>query len=286
MPFGNKPASLEKKILAIVKQSGTSFYWALRFLPLKKREAMFAIYAFCRQVDDIADGKDPFKEKLAQLKTWRAKVDDLYNNTPTDLITHALVGPIKNYNLNKRDFIAIIDGMKTDSVDQLRIANKAALEVYCDQVACSVGRLSNNVFGIEPSLGKKLAKFLGEALQLTNILRDIYEDGDRDRVYLPKDLLTFHGNDKIVINEILTHPGLIEACKDLENLNQVKFKQAEDIIKECDTKLTRPALIMMRIYYQLFVLLKRRGWRNYEVPVKVSKIFKLWTVIRVLIFKR
>jgi phytoene synthase len=176
--------------------------------------------------------------------------------------------------------------MKTDSVDQLRIANKAALEVYCDQVACSVGRLSNNVFGIEPSLGKKLAKFLGEALQLTNILRDIYEDGDRDRVYLPKDLLTFHGNDKIVINEILTHPGLIEACKDLENLNQVKFKQAEDIIKECDTKLTRPALIMMRIYYQLFVLLKRRGWGNYKVPVKVSKIFKFWTVIRVLIFKR
>jgi phytoene synthase len=89
-----------------------------------------------------------------------------------------------------------------------------------------------------------------------------------------------------VISEILKHPGLIKSCKDLENLNQEKFKQAENIIKECDTKLIRPALIMMRIYYQLFVLLKRRGWDNYELPVKVSKIFKLWTVVRVLIFKR
>ena len=285
MALRTKPANLEKKILAIVKQSGTSFYWALRFLPLKKREAMFAIYAFCREVDDIADGKDPFKEKLTQLKKWRAKVDDLYNNSPTDLITHALAEPIKNYNLNKQDFIAIIDGMETDSVDQLRIPNKAALAVYCDQVACSVGRLSNNIFGIEPTLGIKLAKFLGEALQLTNILRDIHEDADRDRVYLPRDLLVLHENDKMVINEILEHPGLIGACKDLEKLNKEKFKQAEDTIKECDTKLISPALIMMRIYCQLFVLLKRRGWGNYELPVKVSKIFKLWTVVRVLIFK-
>jgi squalene synthase HpnD len=286
MSFRNKPANLEKKILAIVKQSGTSFYWAIKFLPLKKREAMFAIYAFCREVDDIADGKDPFKEKLTQLKKWRAKVDDLYNNSPTDLITHALAEPIKNYNLNKQDFIAIIDGMETDSVDQLRIPNKAALAVYCDQVACSVGRLSNNIFGIEPTLGIKLAKFLGEALQLTNILRDIHEDADRDRVYLPRDLLVLHENDKMVINEILEHPGLIGACKDLEKLNKEKFKQAEDTIKECDTKLISPALIMMRIYYQLFVLLKRRGWGNYEPPIKVSKIFKLWTVVRVLIFNR
>jgi phytoene synthase len=286
MSSRSKPANLEKKVLAIVKQSGTSFYWALRFLPLKKREAMFAIYAFCREVDDIADGNGPLKEKSSQLKKWRQKVDNLYNNNPTDLITHALTEPIKNYNLNKQDFIAIIDGMETDSVDHLRIPNKAALAMYCDQVACSVGRLSNNIFGIEPILGNKLAKFLGEALQLTNILRDVYEDSDRNRVYLPRDLLALHGNDKMAINEILEHPGLIGACKDLEELNREKFKRAEDTIKECNIELISPALIMMRIYYQLFILLKRRGWENYKVPVKVSKIFKLWTVARVLIFKR
>ena len=247
---------------------------------------MFAVYAFCREVDDIADGNKPLKEKLSQLREWRSKVEDLYDGNPTNLITHALARPIKNYNLNKQDFIAIIDGMETDSVDHLRIPNKAALAVYCDQVACSVGRLSNNIFGVEPALGIKLAKYLGEALQLTNILRDIQEDSDRDRVYLPTDLLALHGNDKIAIKEILDHPGLIGACKDLEKINKEKFKQAEDTIKNCNINLISPALIMMRIYYQLFILLKHRGWENYQIPVKVSKIFKLWTVARVLIFKR
>jgi phytoene synthase len=282
----SKPSNLEKKILKIVKQSGTSFYWAMRFLPKQKRNAMFAIYAFCRTVDDIADGVDPLNEKLLQLKKWHHKINKLYNNNPTDLITHALAQPIKNYNLNKQDFIAIIDGMETDSVTQLRIHNKAALMVYCDQVACSVGRLSNNIFGIEPILGEKIAKYLGEALQLTNILRDIREDADRDRLYLPRDLLLKHGNNKMVIDEILTHPGLIGACVDLERLNTKKFKQAEDAIKECEIKLIKSPLIMMKIYYQLFIRLQRRGWKNFDIPVKMSKMLKLWIVVHVLIFKR
>jgi presqualene diphosphate synthase len=282
----SKPLNLEKKILKIVKQSGTSFYWALRFLPKQKRNAMFAIYAFCRTVDDIADGIEPLNEKLLQLKEWRDKINELYNNNPTDLITHALAQPIQNYNLDKQDFIAIIDGMKTDSVARLRINNKAALMVYCDQVACSVGRLSNNIFGIEPILGQKVARYLGEALQLTNILRDIREDADRDRMYLPRDLLLKHGNNKTAINEILKHPGLIKACEDLEKLNKKRFKQAEDAIKECETKLIKSPLIMMKIYYQLFIRLQRRGWKNFDVPVKMSKILKLWIVLHVLIFKR
>ena len=286
MPPKSTPSNLEKKILKIVKQSGTSFYWALRFLPKRKRDAMFAIYAFCRSVDDIADGIAPLNEKLLQLKKWRDKINKLYNNNPTDLITHALAQPIKNYNLDKRDFIAIIDGMETDSVTQLRIPNKAALMVYCDQVACSVGRLSNDVFEIEPRLGKKIAKYLGEALQLTNILRDIREDADRDRMYLPRDLLLKHGNNKIVINDILKHPGLIGACEDLEKLNTKRFKQAENAINECEIKLIKSPLIMMKIYHQLFLRLQRRGWKHFDVPVKMSKIIKLWIVVHVLIFKR
>ena len=286
MPARSEPSNLEKKILKIVKQSGTSFYWAIRFLPKQKRNAMFAIYAFCRTVDDIADGVEPLNEKLLQLQKWDNKINELYNNNPTDLITHALAQTIKNYNLNKRDFIAIIDGMKTDSVARLRIHNKAALMVYCDQVACSVGRLSNNIFGIEPILGNKIAKYLGEALQLTNILRDIREDADRDRMYLPRDLLLKHGNNKMVINEILKHPGLMGACEDLEKLNQKRFKQAEDAIKKCEIKLIKSPLIMMKIYHQLFIRLQRRGWKNFDVPVKISRMRKLWIVAHVLIFKR
>ena len=282
----NKSVDLQQEILAIVKGSGTSFYWAIRFLPKKKREAMFAVYAFCRYVDDIADGDECSEEKLNQLNQWRTKIDKLYNHDPTDLITNALVEPVKVFKLNKKDFIAIIDGMTTDSVERLRISNLVALNKYCDQVACAVGRLSNNIFGIKPETGRKLAKFLGEALQLTNILRDIYDDAGRDRVYVPKETLNKYGNDKILINEILEHPGLASACNDLAKLNIEKFKQAEAVIKECDPKLIRPAVIMMNIYYHLFILLKRRGWERYKTPVKVSQIYKLWVFVRVLIFKK
>ncbi len=286
MQYRIKPANLQKKILAIIERSGTSFYWAIRILPLKKREAMFAIYAFCREVDDIADSNKSSKIKLSKLKAWRIKIDELYKNNPSNLITHALAGPISNYNLNKKDFTAIIEGMETDSVERLRMPNQAALELYCDQVACAVGRISNTIFGVEPEQGKRLAKSLGEALQLTNILRDIYEDSQRNRVYLPKGILSRNGIDKITIDELLEHPGLSEACSDLAKLNEAKYEQAMETIKECDAKHIQPALIMMKIYYKLFLLLKRRGWKNYKVPVKVSKAYKIWAVARVLIFKK
>jgi phytoene synthase len=282
----NEPPNFQREILKIVKNSGTSFYWAIRFLPKKKREAMFAVYAFCREVDDIADGDKSSIDKMIQLNDWRTKIDKLYSHNPDNVITHALIEPVKTFKLNKTDFIAIIDGMETDAVEQLRIQDLLALSKYCDQVACAVGRLSNNIFGVEPAIGNKLAKSLGEALQLTNILRDIHEDGDRNRVYVPRDILSNYGNDRTLINEILEHPGFTNACNDLAKLNIERFTQAEAIIKKCDTKLVRPAMIMMKIYYQLFILLERRGWERYKIPVKVSKIFKLWIFARVLILKK
>lgn len=280
-----KSSDLQREIINIVKGSGTSFYWAIRFLPKKKREAMFAVYAFCRRVDDIADGDHSAADKLAQLNMWRMKIDNLYSQNPTDSITKALAQPIVNFRLNKQDFIAVIDGMATDSVDELRIPNQAALDKYCDQVACAVGRISNDIFGIKSETGKKLAKSLGEALQLTNILRDIHEDSSRNRVYIPRETLIRYGNDKTLISEILEHPGLAQACNDLAKLNMEKFQQAKIIVKECNPKLIRPALIMMKIYYHIFVLLRRRGWQSYKIPIKISRIYKLWIVMRVLIFK-
>ena len=279
-------SNLQKSILTIVKKSGTSFYWAIRPLPIKKRRAMFAIYAFCRKVDDIADSNELTEKKILKLKKWRGKIESLYDNSPTDLITNALAKPIADYNLNKEDFIAIIDGMETDAVDQLRMSNKKELLIYCDRVACAVGRLSNEVFGISPEQGKDLAKSLGEALQLTNILRDISEDAEKNRVYIPRDLLKAYGNNNVTVDEILNHRGFDDACKDLAAVTRARFKEAESAIKKCDKKLITSALIMMKLYHQLFLLLQQRGWKDYNVPVKVSGIWKLWTIARILIFKQ
>ncbi len=285
MPLDERTLNPAEKVLSIVQRSGSSFYWAMRLLPAKKRDAMFAIYAFCREVDDIADGGDTPEIKRAKLQQWRVEINNLYDGIPQNLITRALAEPVRTYALSKEDFEAVINGMETDATDQLRLQDMDELVLYCDRVACAVGRLSNAVFGLAPDQSEKLAKSLGEALQLTNILRDIYEDAERDHVYLPKDLLARHGIEGTAINDILEHPGLVEVCVELAERARQDFQQAQSIIETCDKGLIRPAIIMMKIYHRLFVLLERRGWERLDVQVKVSKVWKLMLAARILIFK-
>lgn len=285
MPLDEKILKPADKVLSIVQRSGTSFYWAMRLLPAKKRDAMFAIYAFCREVDDIADGKDSPEIKLEKLQHWRDEINSLYDGNPQNLITRALVEPIETCALSKEDFEAVINGMETDATNQLRLQDMDELVLYCDRVACAVGRLSNAVFGLAPNESEKLAKYLGEALQLTNILRDIYEDAERDHVYLPKDLLARHGIEGTTINDILEHPGIVEVCIELAERARQDFQLAQSIIETCDTRRIRPAIIMMKIYHRLFILLERRGWERIDIQVKVSKLWKLMLAARILIFK-
>ncbi len=271
-------------ITSIVRKSGSSFYWAMRVLPPQKRNAMFAIYAFCREVDDIADGEDDPDTKRAKLKLWRNEISNLYNGNPGNIITNALTGPVAAYGLARADFEAVIDGMEMDAADALRLQDMAELVLYCDRVACAVGRLSNAVFGLSGDQGDDLAKSLGEALQLTNILRDIYEDAERDHVYLPADLLVHHGISGSSVSDIIEHPGVVEVCIELARRAEENYQKASSIIDHCDKKLIQPAIIMMRSYHQLLNLLERRGWEHLDVPVKVSKIWKLILAARILIF--
>jgi phytoene synthase len=280
----DKPA--KEKVLTIVKKSGSSFYWAMRLLPLQKREAIFSIYAFCREVDDIADGDNPTEIKRLKLKKWRTEIDNLFEGSPQNLIACALAKPIKNYSLKKEDFIAVINGMETDSSKNLQMKNIDALLLYCDQVACSVGRLSNAIFGLNSEQSWKLSKCLGEALQLTNILRDIHEDAALNRVYLPRDLLRKNGIKTIEITEIIKNPALVDVCKELAERARKNYNAAETISKKCNKKVIRPVLIMMKIYRRLLFLLERRGWEHINVPTKVPKLWKLLFITSILIFQR
>jgi presqualene diphosphate synthase len=271
-------------ITSIVQKSGSSFYWAMRLMPLQKRNAMFAIYAFCREVDDIADGEDSPDSKRANLKLWRDEIDNLYDGNPSNLITKALAGPIDTYGLAKANFVAVIDGMEMDAVDALRLQDMAELVLYCDRVACAVGRLSNAVFGLSGNQADELAKSLGEALQLTNILRDICEDAERDHVYLPADLLSQHGIIGPTANDIVEHSEMAKVCIELAKRAEDNYQKASSIIDRCDKKLIQPAIIMMKSYHQLLRLLEQRGWERLDVPVKVSKLWKLLLAARILIF--
>ena len=157
------------------RASGSSFYAAMRILPKAQREAMFAIYGFCRQVDDIADSTGPREERRAALEAWRSGIDALYQGQPTAQ-TRDLLQPVRQFGLDKDDFLAVIDGMEMDVLADIRAPSWAELDLYCDRVASAVGRLSVRIFGLAPEPGRELAHHLGRALQLTNILRDLDED--------------------------------------------------------------------------------------------------------------
>ncbi len=266
---------------SVVRQSGTSFYWSMRLLPPEKRRAMFAIYAFCREVDDIAD--DPGEEdgKRKQLAEWREEIGRLYEGEPTRRISRALVGPSRRFNLRKEDFEAIVAGMEMDAGDRVRIADTAELALYCDRVACAVGRLSTRVFGVDEPTGSQLAHALGHALQLTNILRDLEEDAQRDRLYLPEDVLRAHGigstEDALAV---LNHPASTEVFAQMAEVARERFCEAAAILAVCDRRNVRPATIMMEVYRRTFKRLMSRGWRRWAEPVSVPAIEKFWVAFR------
>src|SRR5271166_651766 len=160
----------------------------MRILPRAQREAMFEIYSFCRQVDDIADASGPRDVRRGELARWRADIDALYAGKPVPR-TQGLVLPMQEFGLRREDFHAVIDGMEMDVVADIRAPDDATLDIYCDRVASAVGRLSVRVFGMEQQDGLALAHHLGRALQLTNILRDLDEDASMGRLYLPREML-------------------------------------------------------------------------------------------------
>ena len=180
-------------VQAVVAASGSSFYWSMRLLPRAKRDAMYAIYAFCREVDDIADGAASPAAKLAELDGWRVEIAALFAGRPSRPTTRALALPVSRFALPRAEFDAMIDGMEMDAGERMRAPSLAELERYCRCVAGAVGLLSVHVFGTRGPQLEQGALALGEALQLTNILRDLAEDAGRGRLYLPRELLDRHG---------------------------------------------------------------------------------------------
>lgn len=267
-------------VLDVVRASGSSFYGAMRTLPKEQRDAMFAIYAFCREIDDIADDPLPPAEKTAALAEWRSEIERVYAGDPQKPTGRALVQPIARYALRKADFIALIDGMEMDAAEAFHGPSMDTLTLYCERVAGAVGMLSVRVFGEPGESGTRLAWALGQALQLTNILRDVKEDSERDRLYLPDELLTRHGITTRETTAVLAHPALPTVCEDLAVLARQRFDEAIAAMAQCDRRKIRPAVVMMHVYRAILDKLIQRGWRRLDEPVAVSKAAKLWIALR------
>lgn len=267
-------------IAAQVKASGTSFYAAMRLLPEARRDAMFAIYAFCREVDDIADEEAPQDDKQRRLAEWRVEIDRLYAGNPGGPISQALLTPMRDFKLRREDFIAVIDGMEMDATDTIQAPDMATLDLYCDRVASAVGRLSVRAFGATEAIADDVAYHLGRALQLTNILRDIEEDAGRGRLYLPRDLLAKYGIDSQDLAAIRAHANLPKVCRDLAAMAKDHFAKADAAMKQCAKEPMRPARIMGAVYGALLDKLIAWDWRDLTTEIKVPKWRKIWLAVR------
>ena len=272
--------ALRETIRHRVEAAGTSFYWAMRLLPRQRREGMYAIYAFCREVDDIADGDRPVEHKLSELARWHDEIEALYEGYPRHLVARALSRPVQCYALRKEDFLAILAGMEMDARGSIRTPDLATLDLYCARVASAVGHLSVHIFGDPGNAAHSVAEALGRALQLTNILRDLAEDAARGRLYLPREILDRHGIRATDPETILRHPALPAACRDLAAIAEAHFRDAERAMAQCARHAMRPAAVMAAIYRATLSALQRSGWRDPAERVGVSNSLKLWLVLR------
>jgi phytoene synthase len=267
-------------VRAITEAAQSSFFWAIRFMPRKRRDAMYAVYAFCREVDDIADGDEPVSVKLAQLAQWRQEIDLIYDGTPTLPTARALTGPVREFGLAREDFLAMIAGMEMDVAGTMRAPSLAELEVYCDRVAGAAGLLSIKVFGADAPRAPAFAIALGRALQCTNILRDMDEDAAMGRLYLPREILRKHGIMSSDPESVLGHAALPAVCADFAEIAAGRFAEAQAELAHCPGRALRPAVVMMVIYRRLLDRMRRAGWTARRAEVGLSKPEKLWIAFR------
>jgi squalene synthase HpnD len=260
----------ENSSAVAARARSSSFYFAMRILPKAQREAMFEIYSFCRAVDDIADGDAPRPERISRLAQWRRDIEALYaGDVPPGL--GPLARSVARFGLRKEDFLAVVDGMEMDAVEDMRAPEMARLDLYCDRVASAVGRLSVRIFGLGEDDGVQLAHHLGRALQLTNILRDIDEDAGLGRLYLPREALEQAGIRTTDPQAVAADPSLGAACMVVVERTRHHFAKASEIMARSPRRIVRAPKIMEQAYRRVLSDMVARGWDLPRTRVRVSR---------------
>jgi squalene synthase HpnD len=262
------------------KASNSSFYSAMRLMPKAEREAMFAIYGFCRIVDDIADdGIGTRPERNAELIKWRVDLDELYDGRPPAR-TEFLVPHIKRYGLRKEDFLTVIDGMDMDVAEDIVAPDLRTLDLYCERVASAVGRLSIKVFGMDEGPGFELAHHLGRALQLTNILRDIDEDAGIGRLYLPREYLRDAGIASLDPKTIIAEPAIDTVCRAVARDAHGYYANAASVLARRPAGRLATPRLMGAVYGEILRQTEAVGWAPPRRRVSLSKPKLLAIVLR------
>jgi 15-cis-phytoene synthase len=266
-------------------QSGSSFYYSFLFLPAAQRDAIMALYAFCRAVDDVVDNVQDPSVAASKLAWWRAEIDRMYaadiNSPATHPICLALHGPAVTYGIKANDLKAVIAGMEMD-LQQHSYVDDEALSVYCWRVAGIVGQMSARIFSDNLANCDTYALHMGQALQRINIIRDVGEDAMRGRVYLPIDLLTKHGikmadvlaRKPLIVDSQLV-PAMLNVLKDCAAQAKSHLRLALDALPETDIRNQRSGLIMGRVYAALLAEIERSHFPVLQQRVSLTPLKKL-----------
>ena len=260
-------------------KSGSSFYYSFMFLPAERRQAITALYAFCREVDDVVDECHDLSLAQTKLEWWRQEVGRVYNGTPAHPVGHALKDVIKGFRLPQEQLLEIIDGMAMD-LSQTRYLDFKGLQLYCYRVASVVGLLAAEIFGYTDRQTLKYAHDLGMAFQLTNIIRDVGEDARRGRIYLPMDELKRFN---VTVADILDS----RQSENFQKLMEFQIERAERYYAQAlsqlpavDRKAQRPGLVMAAIYRALLEEIKRDGCQVLRQRTSLTPLRKLWLAWR------
>ena len=251
--------------------TGSSFYLAMRILPTDRRNAMYAIYGFCRAVDDIADGGGPSDQRLAELERWRADIGGIFAARPPANLGD-LADAVGRFGLRQADFDAVIDGMAMDAAGDIRAPDWATLDLYCDRVASAVGRLSVRIFGMRAETGEALAHHLGRALQLTNILRDIDEDAAIGRLYLPREALDAAGIASDRPLDVAADPRLSAACADVVTRARAHFEQSRRVMAKEPRSAVRAPRLMAAVYESILDRMAARGFAPPRQRIRADRL--------------
>lgn len=264
-------------------KSGSSFYYAFRFLPPPRRAAITAFYAFCREVDDVVDEMRDPGVAASKLQWWRHEVQKAYAGNPTHPVMQALMPLAKDYAIEAAHLNAVIDGCQVD-LEQTRFLDFPALQRYCHLVAGVVGEVAANIFGLTEAQTVQYAHQLGLAMQLTNIIRDVGDDARRGRIYLPvSELQRF----EVKASEILARQapwGYSERFDALMRFQAERahalYDEAFGLLPEADRQAQKPGLMMANIYRTLLREIERQGFQVLHQRTSLTPLRKLWIATR------
>ena len=264
----------------LTRKSRSNFYYAFLFLPREKREAIYAVYAFCRSADDVADGTASLDEKRLQLSEWRREVDRCYAGEPRHPITVKLAQSLERFRIPKEHFDELIAGVEMD-LTQNRYRTFRDLYEYCYRVAGVVGLMCIEIFGYRNPKAKDYAINLGVALQLTNILRDVRTDAARGRIYLPQDELARFGCREQDLLQGCYTPAFLDVMGAMGTRARQYFQNARALLADEDRRALLAAQIMGAIYYRLLESIEASGYRVFDRTITLSAQQKVWLALSI-----